>query len=97
MKPGKEGGAILETGKEIHESAEALYEVCSEHEGLEGLYDRLIEDAVPPYEIDARAVSLIMEGLRITLARRNLAEDYRVIAENLLADFEALQAPGTQD
>ena len=91
MKPGsKEGGVILETDEEIHESAEALYEVRSEHEDLEGLYDRLIEDAEPPYEIDAEAVSLIMEGLGITLARKNLAEDYRLIAEKLLADFEAL-------
>lgn len=87
MRPSsREGKIVLETFQELNESEDALCDVP----GTQDLAMSL--DREPPFEVHIEDALLIIEGLRVTLARENLAEDYRPVAQHLLDDYKRMLA-----
>lgn len=82
-----ERSVVLETAEELEKSVDALVELGPEYRDY---VESLGEET--PLEIEAWEVSLVTNGLKLRLARDNLAEDARTRAQETLDSFEALAA-----
>ena len=94
MQPSRrKGGAILETYQELDESQDVLVDIPGQH--ADDLAQSL--DREPPYEISREDVWMIMRGIKSTLSKEGLAEDYRDSLEQLRSGYERISSPEHQE